>query len=88
MTRKVTVMNYLEVVGSIAHFCNNEYKNFFENYANVEEEEREDFVRNCVEQGGLSDFKLLDGEVLDFLDLPENNLWFICTFDNEYIENL
>ena len=32
-------------------------------------------------------FKVLDDKTIDFLDLPRNQHWFICTFDNEYIEN-
>lgn len=87
MTRKVTVMNYLEVVGSIAHLCNTDYKDFFEKYSLLDEECREDFVVGSVIEE-IIDFEVLDDKTIEFLDLPRNQHWFICTFDNEYIENL
>lgn len=87
MTRKVTVMNYLEVVGSIAHLYNTDYEDFFEKYSLLDEECREDFVVGSVIEE-IIDFKVLDDKTIEFLDLPRNQHWFICTFDNEYIENL
>lgn len=87
MKRTITVMNYLEVIGSIAHFCHTDYKGFFDNYEKLEDNEREFFVSTCVEQGEISDVEELTEEMMKFLNLPEDQKWFISTWNNEYIKN-
>lgn len=85
MERTVKVMNYLQVVGSIAHMCNGEYKAFFEHYEKTEEEDRETFVFDAVDRGEIVDVKIITEETVEFLNLPENQTWFISKWNNEYV---
>ena len=87
MKRTITAMNYLEVIGSIAHFCHTDYKSFFDNYEKLEDNERESFVSACVGQGEISDVEELTEEMMEFLNLPEDQKWFISTWNDEYVKN-
>ena len=85
MKRTITVMNYLEVVGSIAHMCNTDYKDFFEQYKGKDESERECFVFDSVNCGSISDVESVSEDMADFLNLPSGQYWFISTWNQEYV---
>ena len=88
MKREVTVMNYLEVMGSIAHLLDSDYKEFFETYKELDEEVRDDFVAGTTRQGEISNFRVLSDDIIDFLGLPDNQHWYISTFDAEYLKKI
>ena len=85
MKRTITVMNYLEVIGSISHMCGGEYKEFFEEYSKKEEDDRESFVFDTVSKGEITDVEIVSEDMVDFLNLPNNQMWFISTWNQEYV---
>ena len=88
MERKVKVMNYLEVVGSIAHMHDAEYEDFFKKYKEAVEDERESVVADAISNGDITDVEVVPENVADFLDLPDNQIWFISTWKREYVEHV
>lgn len=87
----VTTMNYLEVVGSIAHMANDDYKDFFEKYCSIEEEgDRKIFVYEYVLDGNILDFEVVPETILEFLGFPSHMSpgdgdCYICTYNSEYL---
>jgi len=88
MERKVTVMNYLEVVGSIAHMHDAEYTDFFKEYDAAAEDERENIVSDAVSNGNITDVEIVPENVAEFLNLPDEKTWFISTWNGEYVESV
>lgn len=88
----VTTMNYLEVLGSIAHMANSDYKDFFEEYCSIEDEgNRKLFVYESVLDGDIPDIEVVPEIVLEFLGLPSHMVpgdgdCYICTYNLEYLQ--
>ena len=90
MKKAITIMNAEEVVGSIAHLLRNDYSDLLDRIEKeIEEKTLNEILTEQFElYGGIMDIHMLTQKEKDFLQIYESDNYFICTFGDEYCQNI
>lgn len=89
MERKITVMSAEEVLGSMLLVLD-EYPDLMKRIKKNEDGYNlgEILAQYYYDGNRIADIEMLNEEIVEFLNLPENKSWFISTWHDEYVENL